>query len=75
MQLNPGLTVSSDIRVAYFTVAFRKVNEISFKTVPAGTLLSLPLVDKRGISLASGLYYIVVQSQQGRSILKLLVLR
>ncbi|HJT25196.1 MAG TPA: hypothetical protein VJ873_11520, partial [bacterium] len=75
VQLNPGLTVSSDVRVSYFTVTFRKVNEISFKDVPAGGVLALPLTDKKNVSLASGLYYIVAQSQQGRSILKLLVLR
>ena len=75
VQLNPGLTVPSNVRVAYFTVAFRKVNDLSFQGIAQGQVLTLPLIDLQGTPLASGLYYIVVQSQQGHSILKLLVLR
>jgi hypothetical protein len=73
--LNPALTSASSVRVDYFTVAFRKVNEIPPQNVQAGSVITLPLTDKWGNPLASGLYYIVVQSNRGRSILKLLVLR
>jgi len=74
-QLNPALASISDVHVTYFTVTFRKVNDLVFKGVLPGTVLTLPLTDKTGTDLASGLYYIVIQTQQGRFILKLLVLR
>jgi hypothetical protein len=73
--LNPGLSSSSTVKVELFTVAFRKVNELTFSQVPAGGTVSIPLTDKKGTPLASGLYYVVVTTDQGRTILKLLVLR
>ena len=74
-QLNSALAATSDVHITYFTVTFRKVNDLTFPDVTPGKVLTLPLTDKKGMDLASGLYYIVVQTQQGRSILKLLVLR
>ncbi len=63
------------VRVEIFTLAFRKVNEIDLTQVPAGTTsVSIPLTDKGGIPLANGLYYVVVQTPQGRFVAKLLVL-
>jgi len=73
--LNPGLISSSNVQVEIFTVAFRKVNSYYFPNVPAGATVQLELVDRKGTPLASGLYYVVVNSNQGRSIFKLLILR
>jgi hypothetical protein len=73
--LNPGLTAPSDVRVDIFTVGFRKVNSLFFPSVPAGATVSLNLTDRFGTPLASGLYYLVLHTSQGRTILKLLILR
>jgi hypothetical protein len=52
------------------------VNEITLPNVPAGTTdIALPLTDQRGKPLANGLYYVVVQTAQGRFIVKLMVVR
>jgi hypothetical protein len=65
----------SDVKVKLFTLAFRKVQENTYHQVPDGIAVPLNLTDKWGKSLASGLYYVVVQTTQGRSIGKLLILR
>jgi hypothetical protein len=65
----------SDVRVKIFTLAFRKVQDNTYRQLPSGTDVSLSLTDKWGKPLASGLYYVVVQTSQGRSIGKLLILR
>lgn len=74
-QIHTGLTAPSDVKVVIFTAAFRKVQERFFPQVPAGASISLEVSDRWGTPLASGLYYVVVQSSQGRNICKLLVLR
>ena len=62
--------------IEIFTLAFRKVNEITLSNVQAGlTDLGLPLTDKEGNPLANGLYYVVVTTKSGRYTGKLLVLR
>ncbi len=64
------------VRVEIFTLAFRKVNEVDFNQVPEGTMtISFNLVDRSGKPLANGLYYVVINTNQGRFIAKLLVLR
>jgi hypothetical protein len=71
----PGLTGVSDVKVQVFTVAFRKVHEENFGGVlPNGSVL-LALKDSRDKPLANGLYYVVVESEIGRSIGKLLIMR
>jgi hypothetical protein len=75
VQLNPGLTSASTVNIEIFTVAFRKVAVLNDPNVQPGTVLPVPLVDKTGTPLASGLYYLVVQTNQGRTIVKLLILR
>jgi hypothetical protein len=65
----------SDVKVQVFTVAFRKVQEKFYHSVPAGQDLPLLLNDKWGKPMASGLYYVVVSTNRGRSIGKLLLLR
>ncbi|HTC20898.1 MAG TPA: T9SS type A sorting domain-containing protein, partial [bacterium] len=75
VQLNPGLTSASNVSIEIFTVAFRKVAVLNDANVQPGAVLPVPLVDKTGTPLASGLYYLVVQTNQGRTIVKLLILR
>jgi len=75
VELNPDLTTESDVSVEIFTIAFRKVNSLNYSNVQPGASVPIPLVDKTGTPLASGLYYVVVQTNQGRSIVKLLLLR
>jgi hypothetical protein len=43
--------------------------------VETGASVSLNLTDKGNKPLASGLYYVVVETDQGRSIAKLIVVR
>jgi hypothetical protein len=57
-----------------FTTAFRKVNEIDYAARPAGTTtLPVPLLDKSGIPLSNGLYYLLVRTPSTRFIAKLIV--
>jgi len=67
---------ASRVTIEVFTLAFRKVNEITLFNVPAGLSdIALPLTDGEGTPLANGLYYVMVQTSQNRFIVKLLVLR
>jgi hypothetical protein len=65
----------SDVKIQIFTLAFRKVQDQTFPQVSPGVELAVDLADKWGSRLANGLYYLVVTTNQGRSIEKLLVLR
>jgi hypothetical protein len=68
-------TGTSEGKIQIFTTAFRKVLEIPVHAQNGGTDLSFELKDSKGNLLASGLYYIVLINDQGKQILKLLVLR
>lgn len=74
-----GLTLSSpedQVTVKVYTTSFRQVNQLVFRSLPAGTTdRALPLADKSGAPLANGLYYVVVTGPQMHLITKLLVLR
>lgn len=65
----------SDVKIQVFTTAFRKVQENTYYQIPCGTDCALALVDKWKKPLASGVYYVVVHTNTGRSIGKLLVVR
>jgi flagellar hook assembly protein FlgD len=66
----------SDVTLAIFTAAFRKVNELDLGALPLGvSTVSLDLRDKKGGELANGLYYVVVRTSQGKLTAKLLVNR
>jgi hypothetical protein len=71
----PPLTKVSDVKVQIFTLGFRKVNEMVFPQVLPGVSVSINLVDRWNKPLANGLYYIVVITDQGRSIAKLMIIR
>jgi hypothetical protein len=76
------------INVQVFTIAFRKVQEMSLDGGSPGVTASavagmpykkwtvpLPLTDKWGAPLASGIYYVVITANGKRSVGKLLVIR
>jgi len=67
-------TGSSPIRVEIFTTAFRKVEKSDYPSQPCGPV-AVTMKDDWDNPLASGLYYVVITTKQGRSIGKLLLLR
>jgi hypothetical protein len=73
LKLFLSLTSASDVKAQIFTIAFRKIQEQLFPQVPVGTDVTLNLTDKWGAPLANGLYYVVVTTNEGRSIVKLLI--
>ncbi len=73
IQLN--LLGTSDVKLQIFTTSLRKVRDLTIPQVAKGLEISLDLVDKANVGLSNGLYFIVVTTQRGRSIHKLLVLR
>ncbi len=73
LQLTLG--ASSDVHYRIFTLSFRKVQDQTIPNVPAGlNNLKIPLVDKNGVALANGLYYLVINYDGKRVVLKLLVI-
>jgi hypothetical protein len=70
----PNYPGTAKVTVTVFTTAFRMVNEFSVNRV-GGSDVSLPLTDRNGHPLANGLYYVLIQTPDGRSIQKLLILR
>jgi hypothetical protein len=64
-----------NVKVEVFTLAFRKVQDNSYPSIPSGTAITLSLTGRSGNWLANGIYYVVVTVNGHRSIGKLLVLR
>jgi hypothetical protein len=64
----------SDVTVQIFTVAFRLVQQETFRQIPVGTDVQIELKDGTGMPLASGLYYVVVTIDGKRKIGKLLII-
>jgi len=73
--LHGFVPLNSSVKIQVFTLAFRKVREISISQAAAGSDLGLSLNDNGGNALANGLYYVVVTTNQGHKIGKLLILR
>jgi hypothetical protein len=71
----PYYTGVSDVKVEVFTLAFRLVETHTYKSLVAGQDCPIKLFDKYNNELANGLYYVVVTTNAGRSIGKMLVLR
>jgi hypothetical protein len=66
---------ASHVTVEVFSLGSRLVDKKTWFNLPAGNNdLSLFLTDKEGMLLANGLYFVVIQTPQGRFILKLLIL-
>lgn len=70
-----SLTSPVSARVQIYTVACRKVLDLTFNPVAPSQVLPLPLADQDGVPLADGLYYVAVTVKGQRQILKWLVLR
>jgi hypothetical protein len=73
--LPPATNGPSNVTVKIFTVAFRLVQQKTYLNIASGTPVPLDLTDRKGSQLASGLYYVVVTTNAGQSIGKLLVTR
>jgi hypothetical protein len=71
----PGQTGNFDMRIQVYTVGSRKVQDLTVSNVKAGSPVTLDLLDKSGVRLSNGLYYLLVTTPQGHTTLKLLVLR
>jgi hypothetical protein len=65
---------ATNVKVQIFTISFREVQTLKFASV-AGYLLTIPLTDRSGRTLADGLYYFVININGTRWIEKVLVLR
>jgi hypothetical protein len=73
--LPPPYLGYSKVRVEIFTVNFRKVQDTTFDSVPSGTAVVVSLTGWGGHFLANGLYYVVVTTNSGKTIGKLLILK
>jgi hypothetical protein len=71
----PNYPGSEVVTIQVFTTAFRMVNSLPPKSETGGSHVTLPLTDRKGAPLADGLYYVLVTSPAGKSIVKLLILR
>jgi hypothetical protein len=71
----PTYPGTAKVTLQVFTTAFRMVNTLSYDNQAGGSNVALPLTDRNNRPLANGLYYVVVQTPAGKSILKLLILR
>ncbi|HEV2352886.1 MAG TPA: hypothetical protein VGR89_01475 [Puia sp.] len=73
--LPPPMGGSSNVRVEFFTLSFRKVKDQTFPNVPPGSPVTVDLTGWGGHPLANGVYYVVVTTDTRRVTGKLLVLR
>ncbi len=73
--LRVPLSKISDVRVRVYTLAFRVVDRLTFENVQPGQGVPIPLTDKWGTPLASGLYYLVVSAEGKTWTVKLLISR
>lgn len=73
--LSPPYMGVANVRVEIFTLAFRKVQDTIFDSIPSGTAVTVNLTGRGGNPLANGIYYVVVTVNEQRSIGKLLILR
>lgn len=64
------------MKIQVYTVNGRLVEMVLIPLVQPGSTVTLALIDKAGITLSNGLYYIALTASNGqRVIVKLLVLR
>ncbi len=69
------ITKTSNVTIKIFTLGFRKVQEEDYSNVLPGVSFPLELVDKQGVELSNGLYYVVVDVASQRYVSKLLIIR
>ena len=70
MNIRISLTAGGGVKIRVFTTAFRKVWQTDFSNEPGGNrdlVLNLP-------RLANGIYYLVIEANGKRWVLKLMVL-
>jgi hypothetical protein len=65
----------SDVKVQLYSVAYRNVLEQIFHNVASGQDVSIDLISSANHPFSGGLYYVVVTTNNGRTIGKLIVLR
>lgn len=65
---------SSDVTVQVYSVAYVRLEELSFPNI-SWQPLKLPLQERSGGRLGQGLYYVVFSTSKGRDIAKMFVLR
>jgi hypothetical protein len=75
VHLQVPLTSPADVTMRIYTTAFRMVQEEPFEQILPGEGISLTLKDKWENPLANGLYYLVIEAQGKRWIMKLLITR
>ncbi|HJT25265.1 MAG TPA: hypothetical protein VJ873_11865, partial [bacterium] len=69
-------SVVHSLHIKTYTTSFRKVREWDYQEMPAGVrTIPLDARDFEGINLANGLYYVVVEADTDRWVVKWLVLR
>jgi hypothetical protein len=69
------VVAGTDLRLEWFTLAFRKVGGLEVHLSSAGGSVLLDLVDKQGRPLANGIYYLVASGGDRHWVVKLMVLR
>jgi hypothetical protein len=75
INLHLGTVTTSNVRIEIFTLAMRKVQDLSMNQQPAGAEVVLALSDKNQTALANGLYYLMITTNQGRTVKKLLIIK
>jgi len=73
--LHGFLNSTSDVKIQIYTLDFRKIQERVFSQAYAGADIELEIKDKWGATLANGLYFLSITTNQGRVIKKLLIAR
>jgi len=70
------MRVAGDVKIQIFTLSYRKVKELTVRNVQPGTAVTVDLLDKAGVGLANGLYFLAVTYPDGgRKTVKLIVIR
>jgi hypothetical protein len=74
--LRVNLTAPSTIKIRFYTTSWRLALEKDFPVMqPPAADLTVELISQSGKMLSNGLYFVVVNTSQGRTVTKLLVLR
>ncbi len=67
---------AADLKIQIYSASLRMVREVTIPQAVPGSAVTLDLLDKAGIQLANGFYYVMVTPAGGtRSMVKLLVTR
>ena len=76
VSIRPPVYTGNTVKVEIYTVAFRKVFGQTYPySYGTDIHLNAPITDSWNNPLASGVYYVVITTNRGRSIGKMLILR